>query len=406
MKNFRAKLDSVLLSTAQAGFWAGATVYGTFLITYLYANGYSASDVGLVMALASIVNVVAQPLWGYVADAKLKVRTVILLCLAAAIPLVGMLPLFARTTVSLIIGCCIISCFENPLRGLMDSLTNQAESRNKYIIYGIARGCGSFFSAIASLVAGELLNAWGLEWAFVVHGVLLFAALLALLAFSGVECRDKPVELKNEEPEEKESVSISQAFRHLLGNRIYVAIFLSTILLNVGLKAALTFAPVMIADLGGTSAHTGYSMAVNTIGMLPCMMIYSWMFHKKGISNNRLYLLACGFTVLRIASMAMVSTLTGVIAVQIINSLSYGFLQPSLICAVSDTTPRKYRSTAITVIISSQMAISGLLGDYVAGELVELIGMQPMFWICTALAVLGTAAYFPVLRAGKEVKGA
>ena len=62
MKNFRAKLDSVLLSTAQAGFWAGATVYGTFLITYLYANGYSASDVGLVMALASIVNVVAQPL--------------------------------------------------------------------------------------------------------------------------------------------------------------------------------------------------------------------------------------------------------------------------------------------------------------------------------------------------------
>ena len=186
MSMFKAKLDSFLLSTTHAGFWAGTTVFGTFLVTYLYANGYDAADVGLIMALMSVFNVVAQPLWGYVADAKLKIRTTILLCLAAAIPLVAMLPLMIRTTASLMIGCCLISCFENPIKGLMDSLTNQAESRNRYIIYGLARGCGSFFSAIASLVAGELLNQWGIEWAFTIHGILLLIALIALLAFRGI----------------------------------------------------------------------------------------------------------------------------------------------------------------------------------------------------------------------------
>lgn len=406
MKNVRAKVDSVLLATTHAGFWAGSTVFGTFLITYLYAKGYDAADVGLVMALMSIFNVIAQPLWGYIADAKMSVRTTILLCLAAAIPLVAMLPLFARTTVSLMIGCCVIACFENPLRGLLDSMTNQAESRNKYIVYGIARGCGSFFSAIASLVAGELLNQWGLEWAFPIHGILLFIALIALLAFSGTECTDGAVSALPKEKPGKADVKLSAVVEYLSKNKTYLAIFLSTILLNIGLKAALTFTPVMIADLGGTSAHTGYSMAVNTIGMLPCMMVYSWVYRKKVMSNNALYMLACGFTILRIASMAMVTTLNSIIAVQIINSLSYGFLQPAMICAVSDTTEVRYRSTAITLVASGQLAISGLLGDYVAGELVEAIGMQPMFWICVVLSILGTAAYLPVFRYTKKVKGA
>lgn len=404
MKNFRAKLDSVLLATTHAGFWAGSTVFGTFLITYLYANGYDASDVGLIMALMSICNVIAQPLWGYIADAKLKVRTTILLCLAASIPLVSLMPVFARTTVSLIIGCCIIACFENPLKGLLDSLTNQAESKNRYIIYGVARGCGSFFSAIASLVAGQLLVDLGMEWAFTIHGVLLAVAILALLVFSGVEYREgtaqTPVRQKK-----MGDISLAEAVRVLLGNRTYVFIFLSTILLNIGLKAALTFAPVMIADMGGTSAHTGYAMAVNTIGMLPCMIVYSWMDRKKGVSNNRLYLLACGFTIVRIASMAMVTSLNAIIVVQIINSLSYGFLQPAMIRAVSDATPMEYRSTAITLVTSGQLAISGLLGDYVAGELVEIIGMQTMFWICVVLAVLGALAYLPVCNQKKVSKG-
>lgn len=404
MKNFRAKLDSVLLSTAHAGFWAGTTVYGTFLVTFLYAGGYSASQVGLVMALSSVCNVFAQPLWGYIADAKLKIRTTILLCLGATIPLVALMPLFARTMLSLAIGACVISCFENPLRGLMDSLTNQAESKNRYIIYGVARGCGSFFSAVASLLAGQFLVEWGVEWAFAIHGVLLAIAIGAILAFSGVECREGQ---KEKEPEKKKSeITLFSAVKTLLGNRIYCFVFLSTILLNIGLKAALTFAPVMIVDLGGTSAHTGYSMAVNTIGMLPCMVIYSWMYRKKHISNDRLYLLACVFTVARIASMAVVNSLNAVICVQIINSLSYGFLQPAMICAVSDATPLAYRSTAITLVTSAQLALSGLLGDYVAGMLVESIGMSAMFWICTVLAVLGTAAYLPACARKEALKGA
>ena len=45
------------------------------------------------------------------------------------------------------------------------------------------------------------------------------------------------------------------------------------------------------------------------------------------------------------------------------------------------------------------MAISSILGDYVAGLIVDACGMKEMFWICTALAVLGTLAYLPVMKA-------
>ncbi len=406
MTNFRGKLDSVLISGTHAGYWAGTTVFGTFLVTYLYGRGYSASQVGLMVALMSIFNLISQPFWGYIADTRTSLKAVVLICLGVSVPLVWMLPFFARSSGLLMIGCLAISCFEHPLKGLLDSLTNMAESRNRYIVYGVARGCGSFFSAIACLFVGDILDAFGIEWAFAIHGILLGCSIVCLLAFSGRPCPADGAQTVREEKGAGEKITVRSAAGTLLGNRKFVAVFVSTVLLNIGLKAALTFTPIMIADLGGTSAHTGYSMAINTIGMLPCMLVYSWLYKKNILSNNRLYLLACLFTVARIFSMALVNSLWPLIGIQIINSLSYGFLQPAMIRAISDVSPENLRSTAITLVTGGFIAVSSLLGDYVAGVVVDGLGMGQMFWICTGLAVLGTLAYLPVLNGeNRDKKG-
>lgn len=408
--NKRAKCDSVLLCGTQAGFWAGCTVFSTFLITYLYGRGYSATQVGLIVALMSAFNLVFQPLWGYIADTKISLKRVILLCLGISVPLGCLMPFFARTTFLLVIGSLLVACFDNPVRGLLDSLTNIAESRNRYIVYGVARGCGSFFSAVACLFVGDILDRYGIEWAFGIHGILLSVAFVFLLCFSETPCRDDAVEKeqavvkspgRGSSPGKraKKTITMGEAAGTLLGNKAFCAVFASTILLNIGLKAALTFAPIMIVQMGGTSVHNGYSMAINTVGMLPCMLVYSWLYKKKKLSNNNLYMLACFFTVARIFSMALADSLWMTIGIQIINSLSYGFLQPAMICAISDVAPGELRATAITLVTGGHVAISSILGDYVAGLIVDAFGMKEMFWICTALAVLGTLAYLPVMKA-------
>lgn len=359
------------------------------------------------MALMSGLNLLFQPMWGYISDTKVSLKKVILLCLGVSVPAVCLMPVFARTTGLLVIGSLLVACFDHPIRGLLDSFTNIGESKNRYIVYGVARGCGSFFSAVTCLFVGDVLDRYGIEWAFAIHGVLLTIAFVFLLCFSETLCReDENTETKADHGKAKSDqdsrsgkITLKEAARVLMGNSAFCAVFISTILLNIGLKAALTFAPIMIVDMGGTSVHNGYSMAINTIGMLPCMLVYSWLYKKKKLSNNNLYMLACFFTVARIFSMALADSLWMTIGIQIINSLSYGFLQPAMICAISDVAPKELKSTAITLVTGGHIAISSILGDYVAGRIVDAFGMKQMFWTCTVLAVLGTIAYLPVMKA-------
>ena len=394
MSDLRKKTDSILIATVHSGYWAGTTVFSTFLVTYLYSRGFSATQVGLVVAFMSIFNLIFQPLWGYISDTKANLKVVIMLCLGVSIPLVWMMPFFTRTTLLLVCGCLAVACFEHPIKGLLDSLTNLAETRNDHIVYGVARGCGSFFSAVACLFIGDLLDAYGIELAFTVHGVLLGIGLIALALFSK-ESYEQPSISKNRI---SERITLKKAASMLLKDYGFVAVFISTILLNIGLKAALTFTPIMIVDLGGTGVHTGYAMAINTVGMLPCMLIYSWLYQKRRVSNGILYLWACLFTVVRIFSLALVDSLWPLVWIQILNSLSYGFLQPAMIRSISDVAPPELRATAITLVTGGHIAISSLLGDYIAGILIDSVGMTSMFWIGTLLGIIGTVAYFPVFR--------
>lgn len=390
----RAKLDSVYISGVHAFYWSSFTVQSTFLVTYLSLNGYSPSEIGLVVTMMSLFNLIAQPMWGFLSDSKFNLKSIILLCMAATIPISFLLPAVIRTYSLVVLANALFAFFEYPLVGLLDSVTNISASKNKYIIYGVSRGMGSFFSAIICLWTGGALDKLGIEYMFVIHALLLGIGILCMALFSGKAYNTDSK--KAAVSPARTTLTLAKTIQILLRNKKFLFIVISSILLNIGIKAALTYTPILIQQYGGTSAHNGFSMAINTIGMAPCMLIYTAA--AKKISNNKLYLLACLFTIARISSLALVTTLGGVIAVQIINSLSYGFLQPAMLTAISEATPLFLRSTSITLATAVFTAVSSIFGSYIAGMLVESIGMRPMFFIFTGLAALGALAFLPAAR--------
>lgn len=396
MTKFRAKADSVLISGVHASFWAAYTVQTTFLITYLALNGYSPSEIGLLTTIQSLFNLVAQPVWGYLSDSKFKLKTVMLICMVFSIPVTIMFPRVVHSYLLLVGANCLFAVFELPIMGLLDSITNMAAGKNKYVIYGVSRGCGSFFSAVACLFAGGLLDRLGIEYMFVLHAVLMLAAIALLCGFRGTSYSEGS-EVSEHEKKKEERVTLGVAAKALLVNPKYMALLFSTILLNIGLRAGLIYTPIMIVDFGGTSVHNGYAMAVNTIGMAPCMLVYSYLIAKK-IPNHKLYMAGCIFTIIRIFSLTWVSSLGGLIGVQIINSLSYGFLQPAMIASICAVVTKKLHTTAITFTTAVFSAASSLLGGYIAGFMVESWGMQTMFFAAALFAVAGTILYLPVCR--------
>ena len=56
MNKKRAIWDSVLISGIHMNYWAGSTIQMTFLVSFMTMSGYTASQVGLAVAVFSVVN--------------------------------------------------------------------------------------------------------------------------------------------------------------------------------------------------------------------------------------------------------------------------------------------------------------------------------------------------------------
>jgi MFS family permease len=79
--------------------------------------------------------------------------------------------------------------------------------------------------------------------------------------------------------------------------------------------------------------------------------------------------------------------------VQLINSASYGFLQPAMLAYVRDNTPEPLQSTAITMITALATSTSGIFGNYIAGIMIESWGMNTTFHVLGAIAIAGTGLF-------------
>ena len=387
MTRKRAILDGVLISGIHMNYWAGSTIQMTFLVSFMTMSGYTASQIGLAVAVFSVVNFTFQPVWGYLSDRMKNIRRIIILCLLCSAPLLLLLPGAVESRLSyLMIVYTLLACFQGPVAGLLDSLTYSGAETNRYIVYGIARGSGSLFSAVAMLVSGELLYRIGVRYAFAAEAALFILAAVCAALYSGTGFENAASQ-RNERP------ALGATIRESLQNRACLFLFLSVALLNIGIKAGYTFVPMMVLKMGGTTASNGYVMAINTVGMMPCMLLYNYLHDRRRVSNKILYLLACLFTIARILSLAMVRTMTAMYAIQLISSLQYGFLQPAMLTAVAELVPKRIRTTAITLAAALQLGASSLLGDYAAGILVERVGMRTTFLLLTGIAVLGLCSF-------------
>ncbi len=378
----RNKRENYLITGVHMTYWPAFTILSTFLITFWTGIGFNVEQIGLIVTIQSLVNLFAQPIWGILTDTKLTIRKAILLCSIVAIPL-PFLHLFTTIFWHVVLLNAIFAAFAQPIAGLVDAWTYKLASGNPNIVYGFSRGMGSLLSAVVSLLAGVILNEFGINLVFPFYAALILLVFLFSFAIKDEEMLHKS--------QAKDALSFSSAVKILLTNPRYLVFVLSMTLMNIGLRAALTFTPILISRLGGTNFHNGLSMAVNTSMMLPFMLLYTKLSERY--KNKTLMLWAGAFTILRILSLGVASGLFSVITFQLLNSASYGFLQPAMLEYVRRHTPLAIHSTAITFITAVIAAISGILGNYVSGAMIASIGISYTFLLLAGVAGFGVLLF-------------
>lgn len=155
------------------------TIIISFLPLYLKFKGLSGTEIGWVLAVGPLASIISQPFWGYLSDKYKTVKWVLIMTIIGML-IFSILFFQMNQLIFILIFGAFFYFFSSPVGALGDSLAQrQADLLN--ISFGSIRTWGSIGFALSSLIIGQLLNIYGVE--FMRWPYLFFGTVLLVIAF-------------------------------------------------------------------------------------------------------------------------------------------------------------------------------------------------------------------------------
>lgn len=181
--------DFLQLTTLTRFIWLYAAMYAAFgvaspfLPAFLNGRGLSPEQLGLVLGAGTAVRLLTAPLAGRLGDLLQALRVVLVVCLGLA-GLVTLGYLAASDLWSLLAVSLLHAAALAPITVLADALTLGAaspppSSGQRGFEYGWVRGTGSAAFIVGTLVAGQAVSAFSLDFIVYLQALLLGAAVFA-----------------------------------------------------------------------------------------------------------------------------------------------------------------------------------------------------------------------------------
>jgi PPP family 3-phenylpropionic acid transporter len=389
--------------------------FAVFRNVYLEEMGMSGSAMGQIGFLMTATGVVAQPVWGLVTDYLHAERPV--LVVGAVVSGVGLLAYpvadgLGTPFLLVAVGTAVYSAFRAPIRPVANSLVLQ-----RGYDYGNIRAFGSIAFGIGSLGFGLLVASLGVV--SVVYFYALGMVALVVVVWSVPErdrsAKDTDVDAADtgtpdgaadadsdtldgdtdvDEDIDGDGADIDSAVRALVTNVDFLVVLSVAFLLGLSISGGSAFFSVYMREVGA-------GIAVGTVSLSPDAVTGgAWALKTVFEAVAFVYAVRLGwsyktFLVLGGAAVTVPNLVYGltadpwvVVAVQTVGGLGYGLYYVAAVNLVHVVADDRVASTAQSVLTGVGIGFGGAVGQVVAGELYDLVGIQRMY---VAVAVIGFA---------------
>ena len=347
--------DGIRVALFFAALFSASAINTAFLPLWFADRGVSATAIGQILGLASLLRVIAGPSWGSLADRIGQRRPVMLTagitaCAAALLylPLHGFLPLLVVAAMQGVAGSAL-----NPL---IDSLA-LALARARRMEYGPVRSFGSIAYMAASAGAGWLLSATGtflVPWLLAVS----YGAASVVTPFLP-EAASRPV-------------SRGFAGLRLLANRPFRLTVIASALIQGSHAAYYGFAPLYWRSQGMSDAVIGLLMAEAIIAEIA---LFAWgrgLIARLGPAG--LTACAAAASAVRWSVTALAPPLTVLAAIQLLHAATFAMQHLSAMLLLSRSVPPERAATAQALHSALGMGAPGGLLMLLAGFLYAHFG--------------------------------
>ena len=409
----RIPKGQVHFSAIELFFWAACA--GTaFIAAYLQELHYSASFVGIIMALINCIGIVAAPIMGSLSDRLNSQRRVFILCVVVSSILFCLVPFVKGTSVAamgLMIVLLLSSMFfKNPTSSLLDSWVVRTVHRRRTFQYGSVRLLGSVGYATMCIFFGRIAAKTGTQaWTFFFYGIMN-VPLLLLCIFNMKEEREDEEKRKQEKLAARAEAPVKKNAKKAKGEQsplllalksYYFRMFLiSHALLGLTLYCMTTFLPYKLNEIAGNSDSMGLVIALKSYMEIPTFLLGAIIMRR--INVKKLFPI-CAVVFFIEQLICVVATQVWMVAFSMmLHGFIYGMYLTCMVNYVARVTPQEANASAMTISGSLQLA-AGVIGSLVGGVLVDKFGSNGYYVLSMVLQMIAMLVFFIAYPLGRKL---
>ncbi len=369
------------------GLYFGAFgAWSPYFPVYFTGLGASLAVIGVLSAIPALVQIVAAPAWGLLADRLGDVRPLLLagaiVAGASALLLAGSPPIAL-----LFVGVTVFALGTAGMPAMIDAhvVVRLGSARDRF---GQARAIGSIGFIAVSIITGWIVAASGARSLF-----LIFVPLMVLTGVAAITLFGRPVTR-----ERVGGIGPMGAIR-LLNNRSLALFFLGACVTWTAASGGLTYFSLRLVEQGADAGLIGIAWAVNALIEVPMMLLFRRLTRRFGVRA-----LIVGGAVafgLRSAGWALAGSAVASVLASSVGGVGVALFLVGTTAWVADRTPPALRATAQALFVGTTYAVGAIVGALVAGFIASGWGLSTMFACSAATGFTGAAIVW--LAVGRPV---
>lgn len=373
----------------QSVFWISGCCTLTYTTPLLQSRGFTNTEIGVTLALASCLTILLQPFIAAFAD-RSKTLTLnrlisMLLALTAVCGLV--LLLIPQVFLPTAFLCVLLSTLTRMQNSLLTSLSSEQIQAGGKLNFSLARGVGSFSFAVASLIIGYLTDRVGVDIVIPICLVGALAAIVVVLTFprpAAPVVREKVAEAPATLPEFVRNNGRFVGFALCL-----ILIYLSHIFIN-------SFTIQIVTSRGGSGAEMGLASAIGGFLELPAMALFPFLLKKVGSVSTILKMSAVAMTVKSLITF-LAPNLGWFYFAQALQFFAYAMLIPAGVYYVNRMIAAKDKVKGQSLVDMAQVT-AAVAGSVLGGIFLDLRGVDFMLIIGTVVSGIGALLLFFLIQ--------
>ncbi len=380
------KKANLLYIFLQVALWGIYGVLYSYANRYLLYQGLSSTIIGILLAVATAVAFVLQPMLTSIIDKKkLQLKGVLLmlsflmLFCSAILPFLSKAWIVASVYAVAYVGVVVYPAFIN-------SMGMVAMKSGYNVNFALARGVGAFAFGITAWGANKLIEAFG-EVA-----IPIFACVFCVIAIFATVAFPKGAE----ELTKKETASkITDFFRR---NKKFTALLFAVAVLNIG-HNILGNCMYQIAVFKGDGNAQGTVLMISTLIEIPTIVFFTKLLK---LASGSTYMRISGvFFTLRIILTLILPNILGLYASQVCQIAGYALYTVCSVYYAGEIVSDRDTVKGQTY-ISAANTIGCLIAHLTGGAMIDAVGVENMLIITTAISAIGMIMLFFTTEKAKK----